>query len=104
MRFKFFINEFNTNAFLGMGLDGLAKPFDLPNPSLELPTKMIKGKIQEIKFNQNPIKITTDNGSVWHLSKGQWDYLLKNNKKPRINSEINVEVYLDGRVKSCKIQ
>ena len=104
MSFKEFLNP---GAFLNttqMGLDpqtfGVGHALSLPTPTLEIPTKTIGGRITRINYTQNPISIHLNDGTIWNLTKKQWDYLLATNKEPRINGQIQIEVYLDGTIKS----
>ena len=76
---------------------------NLPAITLDLPTKKITSKITDIKYNQNPIVISFADGTRWTLIKKQWDYLISTGNKPKINSKIELEMYLDGSVKTCKI-
>lgn len=89
MQFKEFVNQ-----WLGM---------DMPinySPILEIPTKMITGKIIKIEYTKNPISIILDNGYTWYLTFEQWKYLCKNNKEPKKNKMIQLEIFLNGNIKN----
>jgi len=78
-------------------------PETLPTPTLDMPTKTVQGSVRRIVYNENPISVQLDDGTIWHLTKKQWDYLKATNKEPRINSNIQIEMYLDGTIKSVNI-
>lgn len=78
-------------------------PETLPTPTLDMPTKTVQGVVRRIVYNENPISIQLNNGTIWHLTKKQWDYLKATNKEPKINSYIQIEMFLDGTIKSVNI-
>lgn len=92
-----FLNTTQTghdNAFFGV------KQPEIPMPSLDLPLKQVNGRVRRINYTENPISIIFDNGTTWNMTKKQWDYLKSTNKEPRINSEVQIEMFVDGTIKS----
>jgi hypothetical protein len=83
------------NAFFGIG-----HSLDMPMPTLNLPTRNIEGRVKRINYTSNPISVVLDNGTIWNLTKQQWDYLKTTGKEPKINSSVNIEMYIDGTIKS----
>jgi hypothetical protein len=104
MSFKEFVNPgaFQNTAQMGMDNQffGVGHSLNLPTPTLEIPTKTVGGRISRINYTQNPISIYLTDGTVWNLSKKQWNYLLATNKEPKINGKVQIEVFLDGTIKS----
>lgn len=104
MSFKEF---YNAGAFLNTaqtGFDnqffGIGHSLELPTPTLDLPTKQLGGRVLRINYTENPISVVFDNGAIWNMTKKQWDYLKSTNKEPRINSNMQIEMWLDGTIKS----
>jgi hypothetical protein len=100
----------NAGAFQNTGTTGydnqvfgIGHSLNLPTPTMDMPTKTLQGNVRRIKYNENPISVQLDDGSVWHLTKKQWDYLRVTNKEPQINSNIQIEMYLDGTIKSVTV-
>jgi hypothetical protein len=105
--FKEFVN---AGAFSNTGFNqidnqmfGIGHALNLPTPTLDMPTKTLQGNVRRINYTENPISIQLDSGAVWNLTKKQWDYLRTVNKEPRVNSAIQIEMYLDGTIKSVNI-
>lgn len=105
--FKEFIN---AGAFLNTawaGIDnqtfGLGHSLNLPTPTLDIPTKRIEGRIRSIFYNQNPITIVLENGTTWKMSKEQWDYLLGIGEEPVEGKNAQIEMFLDGTIRSVQI-
>jgi hypothetical protein len=100
----------NAGAFQNTGTTGYDSQFwgighslSLPTPTLDMPTKTVQGTVRRIVYNENPISVQLDNGTIWHLTKQQWDYLKATNKEPKINSNIQIEMFLDGTIKGVFI-
>lgn len=98
---------YNAGAFSNTAWDGfdsqtfgIGKSLNLPTPTLEIPTKVIKGRIRSIFYTKNPITIALENGTTWKLTKEQWDYLRSVGKEPKENKEVQIELYLDGTIKA----
>lgn len=75
----------------------------LPMPAMDIPSKNLSGRIRSIFYTMNPITIVLENGSVWKLTKEQWDYLLATGKEPREGRVVNMDMNLDGTIKSVSI-
>lgn len=93
----------NAGAFLNSGWVGLASLPDtssIPTPTLDIPTKTLTGRIRSIFYTKNPIAIVLENGSVWKVTKSQWDYLVSMGKEPREGRFAQIEMNLDGTIKS----
>lgn len=73
---------------------------NLPTPPSDIPVKKIGGKIRSIFYTKNPITIALESGAVWKLTKDQWDYLVAIGREPREGKTVQLEVYLDGTIKS----
>jgi hypothetical protein len=76
---------------------------DLPTPTLDIPTNIVKSKIQQINYTENPITISLADGTVWKCSKPQWDYLKGIGREPKEGSNVQLEIYLDGTIKAVNI-
>jgi hypothetical protein len=72
----------------------------LPTTLLEPPTRTIEGKIKDIRYTENPITIMLDNSTSWKVDKKQWDYLVSVGKEPKIGKRVQLEMFLDGTIKS----
>lgn len=107
MSFKEFVNAgaFNNTAMMGYDNQffGIGKSLNLPTPTMQVPTKTLKGNVRRINYTENPISIQLDTGAIWNMTKKQWDYLLAVNKEPKINSQVQIEMFLDGTIKSVNI-
>ena len=73
---------------------------DLPTPSIDIPTKLITGRIRRINYTENPISIIFDNGTHWSLVKKQWEYLTQIGCEPKEGLQFRLELFLDGTIKS----
>lgn len=104
----------NTGAFLNTGWTGIdpnsfinlgqhSNDFALPTPTLDVPTKTIQGKIKRIFYTENPISVILDNGSVWKLTKKQWDHLKFYGREPKENARVQIEMTVDGTIKAINI-
>ncbi len=107
MSFKEFVNAGAYQNTATTGYDnqffGIGHSLNLPTPTLDIPTRTLEGTVRRINYTENPISIHFDSGTVWNLTKKQWDYLLSTNKEPRIDSKMQIEMYLDGTIKSVNI-
>lgn len=107
MTFKEFVNAGSFQNTGTTGYDnqmfGIGHALNLPTPTLDMPTKTVQGNVRRIVYNENPISVQLDDGTIWHLTKQQWDYLKATNKEPKINSNIQIEMYLDGTIKGVFI-
>lgn len=108
--FRKFLESYNPGSFLNTaqnGFDnqffGIGKSLQIPTPTLELPTKTLKGIVKRIVYNQDPIQIQLDTGAIWNLTKQQWDYMKFSNKEPKINSSIQITTSLDGTIQSVDV-
>lgn len=105
--FKEFVNAgaFGNTAEKGYDTQffGTGKSLNLPTPTLDIPTKIISGRIRSIFYTQNPITIVIENGATWKLGKDQWDYIKSIGKEPREGKHIVLELFLDGTVKSINL-
>lgn len=105
--FKEFVNSgaFQNTATTGYDNQffGIGRALNLPTPTLDMPTKTLQGNVRRINYTENPISIQLDSGAIWNLTKKQWDYLRTVNKEPKVNSAIQIEMYLDGTIKSVNI-
>ena len=105
--FKEFINPGYFSDTGKDGIDnqffGVGKSLNMPTPTLDLPTKTLEGKVRRINYTENPISIILQDGTTWNLTKKQWDYLVSINKTPKVNSSIQIEMYLDGTIKSINV-
>jgi len=98
----------NAGAFLNTTWSGLANlpygPGDdtpgFPTPTMEIPTKSMSGRIRSIFYTKNPISIVLENGAVWKVTKTQWDYLVSIGKEPREGVLAQIDMNLDGTIKS----
>ncbi len=109
MTFKEFVNAgaFSNTAFRGLDSNqfvGSGHALNLPTPTLDMPTRTIHSTVRRIVYNENPISIQLMDGTIWNLTKKQWDYLKSTNKEPKINSNIQIEMFLDGTIKSVNIE
>ncbi len=86
------------NQFFGLG-----RSLELPTPTLDLPTRAIEGVVTRINYTENPISVNLSDGTTWNLTKKQWDYLYSTNKLPRVNSKVQIEMFLDGTIKSVNV-
>ncbi len=107
MTFREFIDAGSFGNTATTGFDnqffGTGHSLNLPTPTMDMPTKTLQGKVRRIKYTENPISVQLDSGAIWHLTKKQWDYLRVTNKEPKINSNIQIEMYLDGTIKSVNV-
>jgi hypothetical protein len=105
--FKEFYNAgaFQNTATTGYDnqMFGIGHALNLPTPTLDMPTKTLQGNVRRINYTENPISIQLDSGAIWNLTKKQWDYLRTVNKEPKVHSNIQIEMYLDGTIKSVNI-
>jgi hypothetical protein len=76
---------------------------DLPTPTLDIPTNIVKSKIQQINYTENPICICLEDGTMWKLSKSQFDYLKNIGREPKEGLMIQLEIFLDGTIKAVNI-
>ena len=97
----------NAGAFLNTAWAGLASTptgiGDTPgftSPTLDIPTRSISGRVRSIFYTKNPISIVLENGTVWKVSKSQWDYLVSTGKEPCEGKLAQIEMNLDGTIKS----
>jgi hypothetical protein len=106
MSFREFVNPGAFQDTSKVGIDnhffGIGKS-DLPTPTLDLPTKTIASKVRRINYTENPISINLQDGTTWNVTKKQWDYLVAIGKTPKVNSSIQIEMYLDGTIKSLDV-
>lgn len=93
-----FNNTGMTN--LDSGMMGVGHSLDLPTPTLDPPTRTIRGKVNKISYTTNPISIALDDGTNWEVSKSQWDYLKKIGREPKEGSMVQLELYMDGTIKA----
>jgi hypothetical protein len=111
--FKEFLESVNPGSFLNTGWSGVdsnqffnvghSNDVDLPTPTLDMPTRTISSKIRKIAYTENPISILLDNGSMWKLTKKQWDHLKSYGREPKENARVEMEMTVDGTIKSINI-
>lgn len=99
----------NSGAFLNTFWKEIENPLDVekrlnfPKVTFDIPTKIITGKVQNIFYTKNPICISLDNGTSWKVTKEQWDYLSHIGREPKKGKRVQLEMYLDGTIKSVDI-
>ena len=105
--FKEFVNNgaFLNTAWTGFDNQffGIGKSLNLPTPTLDIPTKRIESRIRSIWYTKNPINIVLENGTIYKLTKEQWDYLVSIGKELREGQNIAIEMFLDGTVRTIDI-
>lgn len=79
---------------------GVGRSLQLPTPTIDIPTHLIDCKINKIFYTRTPICVVLSNGMVWRLNKQQWDFLREHGREPREGAHVNLELYLDGSIKS----
>lgn len=104
MEFKEFINNgaFLNTAWAGFDNQtfGIGHSLNLPTPTLDIPTKRIESRIRSIFYTKNPITIVLEDGTLWKMSKEQWDTLVRSGKQPQKGKIAQIETFLNGVVKS----
>jgi hypothetical protein len=102
--FKEFVNNgaFLNTAWTGFDNQtfGTGHALNLPTPTLDIPTKRIESRIRSIFYTQNPINIALEDGTSWKVTKEQWDYLVATGKEPREGKLAQIELFLDGTIRS----
>lgn len=81
---------------------GIGHSLNLPTPTLDIPAKRLEGRIRSIFYTQNPITIVLEGGAVWKVNKQQWDYLVAQGREPREGKVAQIEMFLDGTIKSVE--
>lgn len=117
MGFRAFLESYESGAFLntsfsgidnnffGIGTDSSGNAaFTLPSPTLDIPTRTIQSRIRQIRYTDNPICICLEDGTEWKLNKDQWDYLTSLGKEPREGLMLQMELFLDGTIKSVDLR
>jgi hypothetical protein len=89
-----------SNIKPGM-MDGV---YDIPAITFNVQNKNVSGRVVSISFNTNPIKLVLSDGTVWKLSKAQWDYLVKIGKEPKKGKLMSMEITPDATVKNVEIE
>lgn len=105
--FREFVNAGSFQDTGKTGLDnnffGVGHALNMPMPTLDMPTKIIEGRIKKILYTQNPISVCLEDGTVWKATKKQWDYLRSIGREPKENLRMQLEIHLDGTIKAVNI-
>jgi hypothetical protein len=105
--FREFVNAgaFQDTGSLGYDAQtfGMGHALNLPSLTLDPPTNVIRSKIRSIQYTENPICICLENGAIWKLTKGQWDYLKDCGREPKEGISVQMELYMDGTIKAIDV-
>lgn len=105
LSFREFVNPgaYLNTAVAGMAGQEFGKSLSLPVPTLDIPTRIIETRVRSITYTTNPICICLENGGTWRATKKQWEYLKSIGREPKENSRVQVELFLDGTIKSVDL-
>jgi hypothetical protein len=74
-----------------------------PSPTLDLPTRVVEGRIRKLIYTSNPITAVLEDGTMWKITKKQWEYLKSIDREPKENRRVQLELFLDGTIKSVNV-
>lgn len=81
---------------------GIGKSLNQPVPTFEIPTQKIESRVTSIFYTRNPITICLEDGTTWKVTKSQWDYMKAIGSEPIKGKTAQLELCLDGTIKSAR--
>lgn len=98
------LHDFFGKAMGAMGVSGTGNDLTLSSPTIDIPTKKFVGRVAEIAYTENPIRIKIEVAPSrfreWPVTFQQWRLLQSMDREPTVNRVFEVETYLDGTIKS----
>ena len=98
------LHDFYSKAMGAMGVPGSGHDMTLSSPTIDIPTKKFVGKVSEIAYTENPIRIKLEISPSrfreWPVTFQQWRLLQSMGREPVLNRVFEVETFLDGTIKS----